>query len=71
MKVDKWEGWAITMRGGLVIFDGRHPIYWKRYIAKREAEERGLTGFRVVKVKVMLADGPAINAVAAIGARRS
>jgi hypothetical protein len=52
--ITKWDGWAITKGGAIVLFDARHPIYWKRYIARREADERGLPEAVIRKVKVVL-----------------
>ena len=57
MKETRWEGWAITKNGAIVLFDARHTIYWKRSIAKREAEEHGLRAFVIKKVKIVDAKG--------------
>jgi hypothetical protein len=55
-RVTSWTGWAITKQGAIVIYDARLPIYWKRYIARRVAEEHGLCGYSIVKVKVVKAN---------------
>jgi len=48
-----WDGWGIFDRStSLAIFDARFPVYWKRDIAKRVAEEYRLTDAVIRKVRL-------------------
>ena len=51
-KVEGWDAWAILVNDAIVIFDARCPLYWRRYIARRAAEEHGLTTFEIAKVRI-------------------
>lgn len=43
MLIGKEYGWAIVdaKTGKLILFDARNPIYWRRNIATKVAQERG------------------------------
>lgn len=56
MKAEQWQGWGIFTNAGMVVFDARCPVYWKRYIAKTAALEHGLGGAKIRKVRMSLSD---------------
>jgi hypothetical protein len=51
-KSDWYLAWGIFHRGGLVVYDARCPVYWKRAIAKAAAEKRGFTDAEIARVEL-------------------